>query len=567
VADDLSRSLAETGGALERDEHVSAVLRLRRACAVGVVAWPAFTLVDWFIVTFVHPGRLWFYLLLRAIGLLPLLIAVVLVYGRRLPSPIAVRWVEAGGATILSALVSLSSIDFGGITSPLVLGVVIILLARAAIIADRWQRAILPIGLVTIAHPITLALCAPFDPQIAAQFQDGTALANFTLNEMFLFAAASLTLVGGHMIWSLRRQVFETRSLGRYRLKQRIGAGGMGEVWAAHHHALRRDVAVKILRPETRGDPAAIARFEREVRATAELVHPNTVRVFDYGITEDGLWYYAMELLDGRDLFAIVSREGPMEPTRAARLMWQAAKAVGEAHARGIVHRDLKPENLFVTAIGGEGEFIKVLDFGLAKVARGERHATSQAALTGEGWAVGTPKWASPEVVSGNEADTRSDVYGLGTVLYYLLTGAPPFDYPDLGKILLAHVREEVTPPSRRVGRAIPPAIESVTLRCMAKDPAQRYPSAGELAAALEEALGGAPVSGVRAVGSHAWPGNPAAREGAHGVIPRDPVSRSGGDLSGGEDSVSDVTKVRPRRNSPPPIVEPPPGVPFRRSS
>ena len=543
MADDLSRSLAETGGALERDEHVSAVLRLRRACAVAVVAWPAFALSDWFIVTFVHPGRLWFYLLLRAIGLLPLLLAVVICYGRRMPSPAALRWVEAGGATVLSVLVSVSSMEYGGLTSPLVLGVVIILLARAAIIADRWQRAIVPIGFIALAHPFSLCVLAAFDPVVAAQFGDGTAVATFALNEMFLFSAAALTLVGGHMIWSLRRQVFETRSLGRYRLKQRIGAGGMGEVWAAHHHALRRDVAVKILRPETRGDPAAIARFEREVRATAELVHPNTVRVFDYGVTEDGLWYYAMELLEGRDLFSIVSREGPMEPTRAARLIWQAAKALAEAHERGIVHRDLKPENLFVTAIGGEGEFIKVLDFGLAKLARGERHThqPAQAALTGEGWAVGTPKWASPEVVSGNEADARSDVYGLGTVLYFLLTGAPPFDYPDLGKILLAHVREEVTPPSRRVGREIPAAIESVTLRCMEKDAARRYRHAGELAAALDDALGGGTASGVRAVGSHAWPGNPAARA---------------------EDSVSDVTKVRPA-----PAPPRPPGVPFRRTS
>ncbi len=545
---ELGRSFSQTGGALERDEHVSTVLRLRRAAAVGVVAWPAFAFVDWFLVTFVQPGRLWFYLTLRAIGLAPLLIAVLIVYGKRMPSPAVLRAVEAGVSACLSALISVSALEYGGIVSPLVLGVILVLLGRSAIIADRWEKAILPIGLITLVHPLTLAVLALIDPVINAQFRDSRALAGFALNEMFLLSAGALTLVGGHMIWSLRRQVFAARSLGRYRLKRRIGAGGMGEVWAAHHHALRRDVAVKILRPETRGDAAAIARFEREVRATADLVHPHTVRVFDYGVTEDGLWYYAMELLDGKDLHQVVASGGAVAPPRAARFMWQAAKALAEAHARGIVHRDLKPENLFVTAIGGEGEFIKVLDFGLAKLARGERQHTQappQVALTGEGWAVGTPKWASPEVVSGNEADARSDVYGLGTVLYYLLTGAPPFDYPDLGKILLAHVREEVTPPSRRVSHAIPAAVESVTLRCMAKDASHRYGNAGELAAALEEALGGAPASGIRAVGSHAWPGNPAARP---------------------EDSVSDVTSVRARPSSPP-VVEPPPGVPFRRSS
>ena len=173
TVDDLGRSLAESGGSVERDEHVSTVLRLRRACAVGVVAWPAFALVDWFIVSFVHPGRLWFYLLLRAIGLLPLLLAVVILYGRRMPSPGLLRWTEAGAVATLSGLVSLSSIEYGGITSPLVLGVVIILLGRAAIIADRWQRAILPIGLIALLHPLTLAFVAPFNDMVAAQWRGG----------------------------------------------------------------------------------------------------------------------------------------------------------------------------------------------------------------------------------------------------------------------------------------------------------------------------------------------------------------------------------------------------------
>ena len=385
----------------------------------------------------------------------------------------------------LSVLISISCIEDGGIVSPLVLGVLLLLLARAAIIADRWQRAILPIGLITLAHPATLAVMALWMPRLAAQFHQAQALAGFALNEVFIVAAAALTLVGGHMIWALRRQVFETRSLGRYRLKRRIGAGGMGEVWAAHHHALRRDVAVKILRPESSGNPSAVARFEREVRATAELVHPHTVRVFDYGVTEDGLWYYAMELLSGADLGALVTREGPLPPARAALFLWQAAKALAEAHGRGIVHRDLKPENLFVTRVGAEGEFIKVLDFGLAKLAQGERSLS----LTEQGWTVGTPRWASPEMAVGDPAGPASDVYGLGAVLYFALTGTSPFEYDDLGKMLRAHVHEVPALPSVRLGSPVPPELEAVVMRCLAKEPEARYADATALARALEHAL------------------------------------------------------------------------------
>jgi eukaryotic-like serine/threonine-protein kinase len=559
--DDQSRSLesrfahlVETGGAVERDEHVSMVLRLRRACTVGVVAWPAFGLVDWFIVQFVHPGRLWLYLALRAAGLVPLLVSVVVTYGRRLPGPALLRWTDAGTCFLLSALVSVTCMEYGGIVSPLVLGVLLILLGRAAIIADRWQRAMLPIGLIATAHPATLTVLATFHEPLAEQFRDPAALAGFALNLIFLFGAAAVTLVGGHMMWSLRRQVFEARSLGRYRLKQRIGAGGMGEVWAAHHHALKRDVAVKILRPETRGDAGAIARFEREVRATAELTHPNTVRVFDYGVTEDGLWYYAMELLDGRDLYAIVSREGPVEPMRAARLIRQAAKALAEAHARGIVHRDIKPENLFVISLGGEGEFVKVLDFGLAKLARGERSTT----LTAAGWAVGTPKWASPEVAGGDEAQPSSDVYGLGAVLYYLLCGEAPFEYPDVGSTIRAHMSEAPVPPSQR-RPPVPPAIEAVVLRCLEKDPARRFAGAGELAAALKQAMtaGGLELSGgferpadgaapaVIATGSRGWDRGWGERavEGAD----LEAEARALPTAREDDGQITDVTRVRPR--------------------
>jgi serine/threonine-protein kinase len=296
------------------------------------------------------------------------------------------------------------------------------------------------------------------------------------------------------MIWQLRRQVYNSRALGRYRLKRRIGAGGMGEVWLAHHDSLRRDVAIKILRPENAADEKAIARFEREVRATSELSHPNTVRVFDYGVTHDGLFYYAMELLNGCDLHDIVSREGPMHPARAAQIVAQAARALAEAHSRGIIHRDIKPENLYLTNIACEGDFVKVLDFGLAKVLAPE---STDVSLTQVGWAVGTPQWVSPEVVMGHEADGRSDLYGLGAVLYFLLCGQAPYNYRNMQRIMHAHLHSSPKPPSARLGRPIPRAIEAVVMRCLAKEPGKRYGSATELAAALEESLGEDPATFV----------------------------------------------------------------------
>jgi serine/threonine-protein kinase len=300
----------------------------------------------------------------------------------------------------------------------------------------------------------------------------------FGLHLSFLLGVVAVIVAGGHAVWALRRQVFEARSLGRYKLEKRIGSGGMGEVWKAHHRFMKRDVAVKILRTDKNVDPRAVERFEREVRATAELTHPNTVRVFDYGVTDDGVWYYAMELLEGADLGAILKSEGRMPTARAVRLVAQAAGALAEAHSRGIVHRDIKPENLFVTTIEGGPEFVKVLDFGLAKVALAPD-------LTQEGFAMGTPSYMSPELIQSKQADARSDLYALGGVLYHMLVGEPPFAAPDVRALLLAHLREDPVPPSTRLRRPIPPDVEALVMRCLEKDPERRFPTAAALADAL----------------------------------------------------------------------------------
>jgi serine/threonine-protein kinase len=240
-------------------------------------------------------------------------------------------------------------------------------------------------------------------------------------------------------------------------------------------------VAIKILRNEARmGSDNAVLRFEREARATAELLHPNTVRVFDYGATEDGLLYYVMELLEGETLAEHVERLGPLPAARAVHIIGQAARALGEAHVRGIVHRDIKPENLFLTSLGGEHDFVKVLDFGIAKIMQ-----DTDPTMTRTGWLLGTPRYISPEVVSGKPADARSDVYGLGAVLYFLLCSKPPFDGESASAVVFAQVHHKPTPPSQRIGRPIPADLEAVVMRALRKDPNERYESASVFALAL----------------------------------------------------------------------------------
>ncbi|MCA9666840.1 MAG: serine/threonine protein kinase, partial [Myxococcales bacterium] len=471
--------------AVEQSEHLTRLLRLKKAATIALVAWPLFGVVDWFIVGFVHPGRLWYYLLLRAVGLVLIGLAAFRLHKKPAPSPRLLSVLDTGVFATLAGLISLASVECGGLESPLALGVVTVLLCRSALLHDNWRHAIMPVGLAASMHPLSLAVLTIFSPEMQAQLADSRAIGAFVLNELFIAGAAALTLIGGHAVWALRRKVFETRSLGRYRLKQRIGKGGMGEVWLAHHRNLGRDVAVKILRPDKHIEAEAMRRFEREVRATADLCHPNTVRVFDYGVTDDGLCYYAMELLEGEDLGQMIERKGRVEPARALDFMRQAASALAEAHARGIVHRDIKPENLFVTRVTGQGELIKVLDFGLAKhdIAPGED------GLTSEGFAVGTPAYISPEVLHGHDAEPRSDIYGLGCVLYHLLSGSPPFADDNPRQVLLGHMCKEPPPLSPSVLERAPDGTEELLARCLAKNVDQRFADALALSEALEALL------------------------------------------------------------------------------
>ena len=255
----------------------------------------------------------------------------------------------------------------------------------------------------------------------------------------------------------------------------------MGEVFLAEHEMLKRPCAVKLIRPEVVLRAGTIERFELEVRINATLSHPNTVEIFDYGRTEDGTYYYVMEYLPGMSLASLVERHGPLPAGRAVHLLRQVALALQEAHEAGLIHRDIKPSNIFAARRGGAHDVAKLLDFGLARPAE-----TASSAESGdEGQILGTPLYMSPEQATGSQLlDARSDIYSLGAVAYFLLTGRPPFDERTAIEAIIAHTRDPVVPPSQ-IRDGVPADLDLVVVRCLAKDPANRYPNAETLETAL----------------------------------------------------------------------------------
>lgn len=282
---------------------------------------------------------------------------------------------------------------------------------------------------------------------------------------------------------ALQKVTATAKQLGQYALEEKIGAGGMGSVFRARHAMLRRPTAVKLLDADKMSD-AAVIRFEREVQQTSELSHPNTVAIYDYGKTPDGVFYYAMEFLDGMNLDELIRGFGMLPEARAVFILKQVCGALAEAHAKGLVHRDIKPANIFLTTRGGMRDFVKVLDFGLVKATENK----DQANLTSTDAITGTPLYISPEAVQHPEqVDARSDVYGIGAVAYYLLTGRPPFDGTTVMEICLHHVRSTPMPPSQKSGKSISTDLEALILRCLAKSRDDRPATAGALLEALEK--------------------------------------------------------------------------------
>ena len=286
--------------------------------------------------------------------------------------------------------------------------------------------------------------------------------------------------------------------LGSYRLMEKLGEGGMGEVWLGRHQLLARPCAIKLIRTELLGESrrqAAIERFRLEARTIAGLSSPNTVRLYDFGVSETGSFYFVMELLDGLDLSSLVLRHGPLPPERVVAVLRQACRSLGEAHAAGLLHRDIKPHNLFLCRMGLDFDVVKVLDFGLVKSLReGDANLTAEGALTG------SPAYMPPERVLGADADERSDLYALGCVAYWLLTGRTVFSGEPMAMVM-DHVRTAPTPPSQVSSQPIPERLEQIVLQCLEKAPEKRPPSAVELWRLLGEVGSPAPWTAERAEG------------------------------------------------------------------
>jgi serine/threonine-protein kinase len=344
-------------------------------------------------------------------------------------------------------------------------------------IPTTWRRAAVVVGVMvaaTLTSPLALKVLHPEVFRFAAPLLTFEVISE---NVLMLAIGAGVTVYAARVINDLRVEAFEARQLNQYRLKGRIGAGGMGEVYLAEHRLLKRPCALKLIAPDRAGDPRAMARFEREVRTTARLSHPNTVEIYDYGRTDDGRFYYVMELLDGLSLADLVERHGPLPTGRAIFLLRQACGALAEAHAAGLVHRDLKPANIFAARRGNLHDFAKLLDFGLVLPPQDP----SAVEPSREGNIAGSPLFMAPEQATGNgRPDARADVWALGAVAYYLLTGRPPFTGPTAMAVMIAVARDPVEPPSRhRTG--LPPDLERVVLRCLAKPAADRYPDVDAL--------------------------------------------------------------------------------------
>jgi len=379
------------------------------------------------------------------------------------------------------------------------------MMARAVLIPSTAARTFC---LSWIASAPLLAVSFVFhQPAAVPGFAFGFLKLLISVNALlWLIIAVTLSTVTSRTIYGLRQQVKEASEIGQYTLEEKIGRGGMGEVWRARHRMLIRPAAVKLVNARelgSGGEPELrLRRFEREARATAGLRSPHTVELYDFGITDDGTLYYVMELLEGMDLDTLIDRFGPVPAERAIHLLLQVCASLDDAHQNGLVHRDIKPANIVVSRVGAEWDFVKVLDFGLVKLETAGQSDESLR-LTADSHVSGTPAFIAPEVVLGDPTDHRLDLYSLGCVAYWLVTGKLLFEGPGAVKVMFDHVNTPPSLPSSRSELPIPPEFDALILECLEKDPNKRPASAAALQLRLQAIASAAPWTRERA--EHWW--------------------------------------------------------------
>jgi serine/threonine-protein kinase len=390
------------------------------------------------------------------------------------------RFLDAAGVILFTSTCSLGAyLDVGsGFLIPSIVGASNAIVARAVIVPSPALRT-LWIGLLASVPPVIAnALSLSRTPAAASA---GPVIQETALVGLWCLVAVVTATVASRIIFGLRREVKEARRLGQYTLEERIGAGGMGEVYKARHALLRRPTAIKLVRSTQVGEQN-IARFEREVQSTSRLTHPNTIAIYDYGRTPDGTFYYAMEYLPGITLDELVKREGAQPAGRLIHILKQICASLAEAHDLGLIHRDIKGANVILCERGGMFDVVKVVDFGLVKNVQ----SLTDNGLSGVNTIAGTPLYLSPEILrQSDRIDGRSDLYSLGVLAFYLLTGKQLFQGKSFMEIASHHLQTPPPVPSTCVPFAIPRDLETVILRCLEKDPALRPANARALSAEL----------------------------------------------------------------------------------
>jgi serine/threonine-protein kinase len=453
-----------------------------RAMGIGLWVWPAFAVLDVYMCFVAYPDAPF----ATFIGYrMAVETAFFVVYRASRHGVIDLKrlfWLQNlvyGGAALVIALMA---VHLGGIRSPYMHGISIVALVRAALVPTDWRHGVRTYGRIALAFPLVMGVGAVLLPDARREWLSAESLIVFASNYVFVLASSFLGLVTGHIVWSTQEQLYRARRIGRYRLQAPIGKGGMGEVWLAWDQSLRRNVALKILRVSTAPSPESVRRFELEAQAAGRLTGPHVARIFDFGASDDGLYFIAMEYLAGLNLSELVEKYGPLPPARATNLAMQICLALEEAHQAGIIHRDLKPHNLFLTRTTDDTDLVKLLDFGIARL---RAPGMNSERLTWTGMMVGTPTYLAPELWRGAEADERSDLYALGVTLHFLLTGTTPFEGWSVEQLQRAQLSPR--PPELRMTPDGPMdrRLADVLRRCLEPSPAARVQTARDVRAAL----------------------------------------------------------------------------------